>query len=61
VEFLLELRWKYRTGGFAGTTNLGRITFTTSSDAHLKKDIQYVATPDNALAEVLQWKPAHFK
>ena len=47
--------------GFAGTTNLGRITFTTSSDAHLKKDIQYVATPDNALAEVLQWKPAHFK
>jgi hypothetical protein len=26
-----------------------------------EKDIQYVATPDNALAEVLQWKPAHFK
>ncbi len=47
--------------GFAGTTNLGRITFTTSSDAHLKKDIQYVATPDTALSEVLQWKPAHFK
>ncbi|MHB9329463.1 tail fiber domain-containing protein [Phytobacter ursingii] len=47
--------------GFVGTTNLGRITFTTSSDAHLKKDIQYVATPDTALAEVLQWKPAHFK
>jgi hypothetical protein len=47
--------------GFVGTTNLGRITFTTSSDRHLKKDIQYVAAPDNALAEVLQWKPAHFK
>ena len=47
--------------GFVGTTNLGRITFTTSSDRHLKKDIQYVATPDTALAEVLQWKPAHFK
>ena len=47
--------------GFVGVTNLGRITFTTSSDAHLKKDIQYVATPDTALAEVLQWKPAHFR
>ncbi|ORJ51186.1 hypothetical protein B2M27_07010 [Kluyvera intermedia] len=47
--------------GFVGVTNLGRITFTTSSDAHLKKDIQYVATPEAALAEVLQWKPAHFK
>lgn len=47
--------------GFVGTTNLGRVSFTTSSDARLKKDIQYVATPDNALAEVLQWKPAHFK
>ena len=47
--------------GFVGVTNLGRITFTTSSDAHLKKDIQYVETPDAALSEVLQWKPAHFK
>lgn len=47
--------------GFVGVTNLGRITFTTSSDRHLKKDILYVETPDNALAEVLQWKPAHFK
>ena len=47
--------------GFVGVTNLGRITFTTSSDAHLKKDIQYVVTPDTALAEVLQWKPAHFR
>ena len=47
--------------GFVGVTNLGRIMFTTSSDAHLKKDIQYVETPDAALSEVLQWKPAHFK
>ena len=47
--------------GFVGVTNLGRVSFTTSSDRRLKKDIQYVETPDNALAEVLQWKPAHFK
>lgn len=47
--------------GFVGVTNLGRITFTTSSDRHLKKYIQYAVMPKAALAEVLQWKPAHFR
>ena len=47
--------------GFVGVTNLGRVSFTTSSDRELKKDIQYVLSPSQSLAEVLQWKPAHFK
>jgi hypothetical protein len=61
----LEFYWGYGDvpglTGFVGVTNLGRVSFTTSSDKLLKKDIEYVLSPAASLAEVLQWKPAHFK
>ena len=47
--------------GFAGTTNLGRITFTTSSDRELKKNIRYANNAAESLAEVMGWMPAYFK
>ncbi|MDV2901783.1 tail fiber domain-containing protein [Phytobacter diazotrophicus] len=47
--------------GFVGVTNLGQVSFTTSSDKLLKKDIEYVLSPAASLSEVLQWKPAHFR
>ena len=47
--------------GFAGTTNLGRITFTTSSDRELKKNIRYANNAAESLAEVMGRMPAYFK
>ncbi|AUU92095.1 hypothetical protein C2U55_24955 [Enterobacteriaceae bacterium ENNIH3] len=47
--------------GFAGTTNLGRITFTTSSDRELKKNIRYANNAAESLAEVMGWMPAYFR
>ena len=47
--------------GFAGVTNLGRITFTTSSDRELKKKIRYANNAAESLAEVMGWMPAYFR
>ncbi|MEN0581895.1 tail fiber domain-containing protein [Phytobacter palmae] len=47
--------------GFVGTTNLGRVSFTTSSDRELKKNIRYANNAATALAEVMGWMPAYFK
>ena len=42
------------------STNMGAVSFQSTSDIQLKKDIEYVS-PKTALGELLQWKPATFK
>ncbi|ORM98480.1 tail fiber domain-containing protein [Pantoea septica] len=42
-------------------SRVGAITLSSVSDKGLKKDIRYREDTDQALAEVLQWRPADFK
>nr|WP_310615858.1 tail fiber domain-containing protein [Pantoea cypripedii] len=61
-----NLYWNYDTpapnllAAFVGTTKVGNLAFSTSSDIELKKDKIYL-DGSNALNEVMRWKPASFK
>jgi hypothetical protein len=60
-----NLYWNYGNNtnllaAFVGTTQVGNLAFSTSSDKELKKDIVYI-TENNASKEVSQWRPVTFK
>lgn len=48
---------------YVGTTQVGYISTTSTSDKNLKKDIEYIdgSHNQNVLAEVTEWKVARFK
>ncbi|MFL6616025.1 MAG: tail fiber domain-containing protein [Pantoea agglomerans] len=46
---------------YIDSSNVGNVSLASTSDKGLKKDIKYRSDASEALAEVMQWRPADFK